>query len=420
MRVAVLGAGAIGAYVGAALARGGSEVALIARGAQLAALRARGVTVLSPRGDFSAHPFATDDPAEIGPVDVVFLGLKAYSYAGSGPLLAPLLGDDTAVVAAQNGIPWWYFHRHGGPFDGRRIEAVDPGGATSAAIARTRHRLRRLLLDRARGARRDPARRGHALLARRARPQPLRALPAALRGDGRGRPRAPSSPACATRSGSSCSATPSSTRSACSRVPRSRRCAATPARARWRGRAWRSASRSPGRSAPHPAIEIERRIAGAEAVGEHRTSTLQDLDAGKRLELDALIVAVVELADLTGTPAPTLRALSASSALLAETPAWRNAALRAGGARRAASIRPIDTRCQCQSAALADADSAASPDRPDQAGSAAVGGVRVTRAWKWHSRRGVSGRRHGDRGRIPPAASPAAAIRGPAGSAGLA
>ena len=135
MKVAILGAGAIGAYVGAALARGGTEVALIARGAHLAALRENGVTVLSPRGDFHAHPPATDDPAEVGPVDVVFLGLKAYSYATSGPLLAPLLHERTAVVAAQNGVPWWYFHGHGGPFDGRRIEAVDPGGATSAAIA---------------------------------------------------------------------------------------------------------------------------------------------------------------------------------------------------------------------------------------------------------------------------------------------
>ena len=74
----------------------------------------------------------TDDPHEIGTVDVVFLGLKAYSYAGAGELLAPLLGPETAVVAAQNGIPWWYFHGHGGPFDGRRLESVDPGGAVSA------------------------------------------------------------------------------------------------------------------------------------------------------------------------------------------------------------------------------------------------------------------------------------------------
>ena len=134
MRVAVVGAGAIGAYVGAALHRGGTEVHLLARGAHLAAMRERGVTVLSPRGDFRAHPHATDDPAEIGPVDIVFLGLKAYSYADAGPLLAPLLRQGTGVVAAQNGIPWWYFHGMPGPYEGRRVEAVDPGGAVSAVI----------------------------------------------------------------------------------------------------------------------------------------------------------------------------------------------------------------------------------------------------------------------------------------------
>ena len=135
MRIAVVGAGAIGAYVGAALARGGADVHLVARGAQLEALRRDGVRVESPRGDFAARPPATDDPAEIGPVDIVFLGLKAYSYAEAGPLLAPLTGPGTAFVAAQNGIPWWYFHALGGPYDGHRIEAVDPGGAVSAAIA---------------------------------------------------------------------------------------------------------------------------------------------------------------------------------------------------------------------------------------------------------------------------------------------
>jgi len=84
MRVAVLGAGAIGAYVGAALARGGTDVHLIARRDNLAAMRANGVRVLSDRGDFEAHPPATDDPSEIGPVDFVFLGLKANSYANCG------------------------------------------------------------------------------------------------------------------------------------------------------------------------------------------------------------------------------------------------------------------------------------------------------------------------------------------------
>ncbi|MFY9670264.1 MAG: 2-dehydropantoate 2-reductase, partial [Trebonia sp.] len=134
MKVAVVGAGAIGAYVGAALDRGGAEVHLIARGKHLEAMRERGVTVLSPRGDFHAKPHATADPGEIGPVDIVFLGLKAYSYADAGPLLKPLLGPGTGVVAAQNGIPWWYFYGLPGPYEGRRVEAVDPGGAVSAVI----------------------------------------------------------------------------------------------------------------------------------------------------------------------------------------------------------------------------------------------------------------------------------------------
>lgn len=119
MKVAVVGAGAIGAYVGAALHRAGAEVHLIARGPHLEAMRRDGVRVLSPRGDFTARPAATDDPSDVGPVDYVFLGLKANSYAMSGPLVHPLMHQDTAVVAAQNGIPWWYFHGLDGPYTGR-------------------------------------------------------------------------------------------------------------------------------------------------------------------------------------------------------------------------------------------------------------------------------------------------------------
>ena len=138
MKVAVVGAGAIGAYVGAALHRGGADVHLIARGEHLAAMRQNGITVRSPRGDFHAQPHSTEDPAEIGPVDIVFLGLKAYSYAGAGHLIRPLLRPGTGVVAAQNGIPWWYFHGLPGPYEDRRVEAVDPGGAVSAVIAPAR------------------------------------------------------------------------------------------------------------------------------------------------------------------------------------------------------------------------------------------------------------------------------------------
>ena len=138
MRVAVVGAGAIGAYVGASLGRGGADVHLVARGEHLEAMRRDGVQVLSPRGDFTAYPPATDDPSEIGPVDVIFLGLKAHSYATASPLLEPLMDQETVVVAGQNGIPWWYFHGVEGPYAGRRIESVDPDGTVSEIIASER------------------------------------------------------------------------------------------------------------------------------------------------------------------------------------------------------------------------------------------------------------------------------------------
>ena len=320
MRVAILGAGAIGAYVGAALARGGTDVALIARGAHLAALRENGVTVLSPRGDFHVHPLATDDPAEVGPVDVVFLGLKAYSYAGSAPLLAPLLHDDTAVVAAQNGVPWWYFHRHGGPYDGRRIEAVDPGGATSAAIPPERAIgcvvYCSTELEAPGVVRHGEGTRFSLGEPDRSRSERCLRLSEALVAGGLKAPvetdlrdeiwikllgNAVFNPL---------SVLTRATLAAMCRNPRTRELARS---------GMQECLAIANALGSHPQIEIERRIAGAESVGEHRTSTLQDLDAGKRLELDALIVAVVELAELTGTPAPTLQALGASSALLAES-----------------------------------------------------------------------------------------------------
>jgi 2-dehydropantoate 2-reductase len=134
VRFAVLGAGAIGAYVGACLARGGADVTLVARGDHLRALRDDGVRVLSPRGDFKAHPPATDDWGVLAEADVVFLGLKAYSLPEAAPRLGELLRPDAAVIAAQNGIPWWYFQSHGGPLDGLVLELVDPGGVITDAL----------------------------------------------------------------------------------------------------------------------------------------------------------------------------------------------------------------------------------------------------------------------------------------------
>jgi 2-dehydropantoate 2-reductase len=135
VKFAVLGAGAIGAYVGAALARGGTDVTLIARGAHLAAMRERGVRVLSPRGDFSAHPQVTDELGAVADADVVFVALKAYSLPDLAPALGELLAPGTALIWAQNGIPWWYFQSVADPPGGAGLESVDPGGVIARSIA---------------------------------------------------------------------------------------------------------------------------------------------------------------------------------------------------------------------------------------------------------------------------------------------
>ena len=320
MRVAVVGAGAIGAYVGASLARGGADVHLVARGPNLEAMRRDGVQVLSDRGDFTVHPPATDDPSEIGPVDVVFLGLKAQSYATAGPLLEPLMHEETAVVAAQNGIPWWYFHGLDGQYADRRIESVDPGGAVSKVIAP----------ERAIGCVVYP---GTELT----RPGVVKHL------EGTrfpiGEPDRTTSERCRLFSeamvagGLKCpveedvrdelwvklignavfnplSVLTGATLAAMCRHAHTRALAAT---------MMEEALEVAHAVGARPEVSIERRLAGAERVGEHKTSTLQDFEAGKPLELGAIIDAVIELADLAGLEVPSLRAIAAASALLVET-----------------------------------------------------------------------------------------------------
>jgi 2-dehydropantoate 2-reductase len=320
MRVAVVGAGAIGAYVGASLARGGADVHLVARGEHLEAMRRDGVQVLSRRGDFTAHPPATDDPSEIGQVDIVFLGLKAHSYATAGPLLEPLMHEETGVVAAQNGIPWWYFHGLEGPYEGRRIESVDPDGAVSEVIPP----------ERAIGCVVYP---GTEL----ARPGVIKHL------EGTrfpiGEPDGTISERCTRFSeamiagGLKCPVeeeirneiwvklmgnavfNPLSVLTGATLAAMCRHSQTRGLVAKMMGEALDIAHAVGAR----PSVSIERRLAGAERVGEHKTSTLQDFEAGKQLELAAIIDAVIELADLAEVDAPSMRAIGAASALLAET-----------------------------------------------------------------------------------------------------
>ena len=128
MKICIFGAGAVGSMLGGELARTGQDVTLIARGAHLDAVREKGLTVVFMGEDRHSRPACTDSPADAGPQDAVIFVVKAHQLAEAAEAAAPLIGPETTIVAAQNGIPWWYFHNHGGPFEGRHLNAVDPGG----------------------------------------------------------------------------------------------------------------------------------------------------------------------------------------------------------------------------------------------------------------------------------------------------
>lgn len=317
MKVAILGAGAIGAYVGASLHRAGAEVHLIARGPHLQAMRESGVRVESPRGDFAAHPHATDDPAEVGPVDHVFLGLKANQYAGAGELLAPLLHEHTSLIAAQNGIPWWYFHGLPGPYQGKRVEAVDPGGTVSAVMPP----------ERAIGcvvyAATEIAAPGvirHLEGTRLSIGEPDRTLSSRCR----------EFSDAMIAGGLKCPVEKDLRHDIWVKLmgniafnPISALTRATMAGICRNGDTrqlvidmMQETLDVAAALGVHTEISIERRLAGAERAGEHKTSTLQDLEKGKPLELDAILTAVVELADLAEVAVPTLQVVNALAGLL--------------------------------------------------------------------------------------------------------
>lgn len=134
MKICVYGAGAIGGYLGARLAGTPVDVSLVARGPHLQAMRLRGLTLLSGADRKTVAMHCTDDPRTLGPQDYVILTLKAHSTPGILDDLQPLLGPDTAVVTAQNGILWWYFHAFPGPLQDRHLEAADPGGRIWRAL----------------------------------------------------------------------------------------------------------------------------------------------------------------------------------------------------------------------------------------------------------------------------------------------
>jgi 2-dehydropantoate 2-reductase len=134
MKICVFGAGAVGGHLAGRLAKGGAQVSVVTRGAQLAAIRENGLTVQAADGEIHARVEATDDPERLGPQDAVVVTVKAPALASVAAAIAPLLGPATPVAVVMNGIPWWYFYRHGGALDGRRLPLVDPGDAVWNAV----------------------------------------------------------------------------------------------------------------------------------------------------------------------------------------------------------------------------------------------------------------------------------------------
>src|SRR6202165_5262006 len=128
MKICIYGAGAIGGYLGVQLARAGADVSLVARGPHLAAMRKSGLKLLIGDEERVVHPRCPDNPAELGPQDFVIVCLKAHSITGVIEQMQPLLGPRTRIVTAVNGIPYWYFYRHGGRYEGSTLESIDPGG----------------------------------------------------------------------------------------------------------------------------------------------------------------------------------------------------------------------------------------------------------------------------------------------------
>ena len=322
MRFLIAGAGAIGAYIGARMAHAGFDVTLFARGPHLRAMQQHGVQVKSSDGDFVARPKISGSLEEVGPVEVVFLGVKAHGLPQLAPQLRPVLGADTTVVSTQNGIPWWYFRGFGGDWEGLRLERVDPGGVISAAIEARRvvgsivyfsteisspgviqHiEGNRISLGEPDGSRSDRSRQiAEALIA-----SGLRCpITARIRHE------------IWVKVLGNASLNPVSalTRATLAQMLRD------PGVSALIRNIMQEVEAVSGKLGMELPVSIEQRMAGAEKVGEHKTSMLQDLEAGRPMELEALVGAVVELGERVGLAMPYTRTVYSCARLLAQSTA---------------------------------------------------------------------------------------------------
>lgn len=307
MKIAIVGAGAIGGYFGGLLARAGHDVTLIARGAHREAILKNGLTVESSGDRFTTRPACIEDPREAGPQDYVILSLKAPAVPAMAEKMLPLFGPETAMVTAMNGVPYWYFHRHGGPLDGMRLSTVDPGDRQWNLIGPQRAIGSVVWVAGAiaapgvihhGGGNRLPLGEPDGSLSPR-----IQRLSEALTAAGIAAPVLDNiRQEIWTKLWGNLSYNPVSvlthgTLEGLSRDPDSRRVIG----------AMMEESRRVGEALgiKFP-LSIEERMAAAEKVGAHKTSMLQDLEGGRPMEIGALIGAVAELAGKLGIATPTI------------------------------------------------------------------------------------------------------------------
>jgi 2-dehydropantoate 2-reductase len=312
MKICIYGAGAIGAYLGARLAQAGNEVSLIARGPHLAAMRENGLRLQIGDNISNVTVNCTDNPADLGPQDYVILTMKAHSVAPVVEQIKPLLGANTSVVTAQNGILWWYFHALPGPWENRHLDTTDPGGKIWNEIGPERvigcvvypsceivapgfvkHlEGNRFMLGEPDGSKSDRVIALGRALTEAGLKAPIRKkirddIWLKLLGNATFNPISVLTGATLEQMGNDAGVRD---------VIRSMMTEAHDVAARLDVRF---------------ALSIDKRIDGGASVGAHKTSMLQDLEAGRPLELDALVASVTEMGRLVGVPTPTIDAVLA-------------------------------------------------------------------------------------------------------------
>ncbi|HLI11223.1 MAG TPA: 2-dehydropantoate 2-reductase [Alphaproteobacteria bacterium] len=316
LRICVFGAGAIGSYLAVELALKGHAVSVIARGAHLEAIRRRGLTLRIEGGEKNAAIPASDDPAAFGPQDFVICALKAHQAYESAEAFAPLLGPRTAVVTAMNGIPWWYFYKTGGRFEGRHLAAVDPGGRQWRHIGPERaigcvvdpaceivapgivahHALKRFTLG-------EPDRSRSARIVLLSEALADAGFEAPIRDDVRWN-------VWLKLWGNVCF----NPISVLTHATLDRIVAEPPLRSLCEAMMREAKAVTEALDIRIPEAMIARRLDAAGAVAGHKMSMLQDLERERSLEIDALVTAVQELGRLTGVPTPTIDVILALAA----------------------------------------------------------------------------------------------------------